>query len=377
MTLSACISAATAIQGSVDTEVRLFDRSAGQENQGPVGLSWALQGQWRQNRDDDKTLEFLLSPYLRFDAVDSASRYLDLREARADLRIADNLFRLGFDVVRWGAVESNQLVDVVNQLDLRADVDGKAKLGQPMVAYSRFFGSVGRLDLMWLPLFRPRPFAGSSNRLSGGLTRASDVPDHGLGRFLRDDGAAMRWSGQAAGADWGLSHYRGLSREPSFALGRAPVYRSIRQTGLDLQWPIGKMLWKMEVMHRRGQGRPFIAWIGGGEYTIGQPEFDLGLLLEVTRDGRDATAPPTRFADGWFFGVRIGVADAGSSEMLWGVLRDRQGASWAHKLEVSRRFGDHWRLSVVGRKVVSNDPSGPYAVLERESHVQATLKYSF
>lgn len=98
------------------------------------------------------------------DAADSASRYLDLREAGARYRSLQGLWRFGMETVHWGVVESNHLVDVVNQLDPRADVDLEAKLGQPLASYTRFLDRLGRVELMWMPYMRPRPLVGNESR---------------------------------------------------------------------------------------------------------------------------------------------------------------------------------------------------------------------
>jgi hypothetical protein len=367
-----------ALQGSVSLETFWFDQSSTSPAQRRVQAALVLQPEWQAAWGPAQALALRLHPYLRWDADDPASRYLDLREAVLEHSTPQARWRVGFDMLSWVAVESHRLVDIVNQLDPRADPDLEAKLGQPLVSYTRFLDDWGRVDALWMPWFRPRPAAGPRNRLAGPLPVDRASPQ-GLGPLQRHNDWALRWSGTVQGADLGLYHFRGLSREPDVAADGSTGYRSIQQTGLDLQWPQGSMLWKLEALHRSGQGRDFGAWVAGGEYTFSQPRFDLGLLFETLGDRRDDSAPPTRFAKAWFAGARLTPADAGGSELLLGALRDRQHRAWAYKLEFSRRLSEHWRAGLVGRKVVADDdaPPNPSTALERESHLQLTLTHSF
>lgn len=366
------------LQGSASLEMRRFEQAAASPAQKRLESALVLQPAWHAAWGPAERYTLRLHPYLRLDAEDPASRYVDLREAALEQTTEQSQWRLGFDVLSWAAVESHRLIDIVNQLDPRADPDLRAKLGQPMVSYTRFLGRLGRVEALWMPWFRPRPAAGPRSRLSGAPQMATGAA-HSLGSLRRHDDLALRWSGTMLGADAGLYHYSGLSREPDVGANGTTGYRKIQQTGLDVQWPRASMLWKLEALHRKGQGRNFWAWVAGGEYTFSQPAFDLGLLLERLGDGRDTSAPPTRFANAWFAGVRLGVAEAGGGELLLGVLRDRRSQAWAYKLELSRRLSSQWRADLVGRKVVvdGDDQNNPYAALQRESHLQITFTYSF
>lgn len=113
--------------------------------------------------------------------------------------------RIGVDKVFWGVTESVHLVDIVDQTDLVENPDGEDKLSQPMVYLS-------------LP---------------------------------RDRGML----------DFGLSCFRGTSREPSFLPGvddsgrpvLLPVYRQVDQASVDAQITTGAWLLKLEALYRAGQ----------------------------------------------------------------------------------------------------------------------------
>ncbi len=364
-----------ALQGSVAVETRVFAESPEDPNQARDTAAVLLNPVWKARFGSDEAWELEMSPYARIDARDKAARYVDLRVASLEFRERSQMFRVGFDNVFWGVAESNHLVDIINQVDPRADVELEAKLGQPMVSYTRFLDSYGRVEVFWLPYFRPRPGIGEKGR-----QRLEVIPEsqqtHGLGRLLRRDDWAVRWSGQIASADVGLYIFKGVGREPDFSRSTEGDYHATRQLGMTLQLPQGSMLWKLEALRRSGQGRTFNAYVAGGEYTIARPSGDLGLLLEWSQDFRDGSAPPSRFARSLFGGVRYRVSESGDGEILFGVLHDLRHNTRSYKVEFSRRLSDHVKLGLVARKFVAPADS-PFAALRRDANVQMTLSWSF
>ncbi len=98
---------------------------------------------------------------------------------------------------------------------------------------------------------------------------------------------AIRYSHFFGDWDIGLAHFRGTSRDPRLLPGfdqggntiLIPFYNVINQTSLDLQTTKGNMLWKLEALHRSGQGETYNALAGGFEYTfIGVFETAIDLL---------------------------------------------------------------------------------------------------
>jgi len=360
------------LEGSAGVEVRLFQQASSLQGSARHGSALVLNPTLTLQPQPD--WEARLTPYLRLDARDAGSRYLDLREASLRWRGANQLLRIGMETVHWGVLESARLVDVVNQVDLRADPDQEAKLGQPLLSFNWFLGEAGRLEALWMPYHRPRSGPGLAARPLAGT---SDAQPRGPGPWRRTRDGALRWSATLGDLDLGLYAFRGLAREPDApaASGRAP-YRRISQWGLNAQWPQGAMLWKLEALHRRGHGQPFHALAAGGEYTLNLPSAELGLLAEWQRDHRDASAPPARVARGLFGGVRWRFFEAGDAELLYGALRDRDAGAWLHKVEFSRRLAARQRLGLVARRT-SCDEQSPLAPLRNENHLQLTLTHSF
>lgn len=363
------------MEGSVGMEVRVFEQSPGNSEQARNTAALLFNPKWKGSFGADDGWEAVFAPYGRIDAQDSASRYVDLREANLNYRNGADLWRMGFDTVFWGVAESNHLIDIVNQVDPRADVDLEAKLGQPMVSYAHFLDDLGRIELFWLPYFRERPSVGSKSRQRLALDGKMS-PSHGLGRFRRHDDWLARWSGRIADLDAGLYYFRGIGREADYSSDTIPDYRAIRQVGLDLQLPSGNNLWKLEALHRHGHGKPFMAYVVGGERTLSYPSGDVGLLLEWSRDHRDEQAPMTRFARNWFAGLRYRMNESGDAELLCGVNRDMRNRAWLYKIEFGRRIHEHMKLSLVARKIVAGEDS-IYAPLRRDGNLQLTLNWHF
>jgi hypothetical protein len=131
---------------------------------------------------------------------------------------------------------------------------------------------------------------------------------------------AVRYSHSVGNLDLGLAHCRGTSREPRFeraltASGEpvlAPRYDQINQTSIDVLYAWESCLFKLEALHRTGQGRGFAAAVGGFEYTVVGvlgSGCDLGVLSEYHWDERDRRAL-TPFNRDLFAGLRLAVNDA-------------------------------------------------------------------
>lgn len=305
----------------------------------------------REWHDGDDRLT--IAPFLRWDANDSRRSHADLREANW-LHLADPwTVRVGIGKVFWGVTESRHLVDIVNQTDFVEDIDEEDKLGQPMIQVQRFTGR-GTAGLFILPAFRERTFPADDGRLRGALpiARGRSVYESAAGSHHTD--LALRWDDSFGDWDLGASVFRGTGREPRLvpeaANGRTvlvPHYDIIAQTGIDLQYTRGAWLWKLEGIHRSGQGRAFSAYVAGFEYTlyaIGSRGADVGLLAEYLRDGRDETAPRTALEDDIFVGARLSLNDFDDTTLLLGVIVDRSSHGTVSFAEGQRRIGERWRL---------------------------------
>ena len=158
-----------------------------------------------------------------------------------------------------------------------------------------------------------------------------------------------------------------------------PYYDLIHQTGLDAQLTVGQWLWKLEAIHRAGQGPRYSAATAGFEYTlanVGGSGTDLGLIAEYLWDERGRTAS-TPWQNDVFAGVRITRADAQSSELLAGLIVDLRSGAEAGSLEASRRLKDRWKVGLEARFFGGAKPRDPLYELRRDDYVLIALSYHF
>ena len=370
--------------GYAALEARLFPQGPVFPEQRNQSASFATQPEFYH--EWEKGSSFTFAPFLRLDSADAERSHFDLREMF--FLWVPEAFELGVGVrkVFWGVTESQHLVDIINQTDLVEFPDGEDKLGQPMVNLS-VLRDWGTLDLYLMPYFRERTFAGPKGRLRIPVVVDTDEARYESGAEEYHLDAAVRYSHTIGDWDLGISHFRGTGREPTLLPGTdssgdpvlIPFYDQIGQTGLDLQWVIEAWLWKLELIHRLGQGDYFIASTAGFEYTvtgIAGSQMDLGVLAEWLRDTRGDSAT-SAFESDIMGGLRLVINDIAGTEFLLGLIQDLDSPARVLSLEGSRRFGDHWKLEIEGLLFSRQETTDLFYGLRDDDLVQATMAYHF
>ena len=371
--------------GYLGTEFRYFTQDARDPRQHDRNLSLVFEPEYYHEWDKgSQSLAFV--PFFRLDQHDNERTHFDIRELTW-LKVAENWeLRVGLRKVFWGVTEFQHLVDIINQTDLVENIDTEDKLGQPMINLA-LINDWGTVDLFVLPYFRERTFPGTDGRL-----RTHPVVDEDLSKFEssakeKHIDLAIRYSHYFGDWDIGVSHFYGTSRDPrllptmnrSGALVLAPFYDIIHQTSIDLQATKGNMLWKLEALHRSGQDETYNAMAGGFEYTfvgIFDSAIDLGVLGEYHYDDRGESAP-TIFEDDIGSGMRFAFNDAQSSEVLMGLIWDRNTGGKFLNIEASRRISDHWLLEMDAKFLFDQSPSDPAFAFSRDDYLELFLTYNF
>ena len=335
-------------------------------------------------------------PIIDFGDTRTAHRmYGDIREFLWTHISDDSSWELrsGIGKVFWGVTESQHLVDVINQDDLRADIDREDKLGQPMI-HLTLVQAWGNVDLFVLPGFRERVYQDNIGRLNP-LIVQDPYSDPSVANpiFMVDQDAdalyesgaeelhtdfAVRWSHNFGVNDFAISYFQGTNREPLLA-GPVrtstqypslnfvtPYYEQMNQVGLEYQATLGGWLLKFEGIYRDsdspktplkdfadGKNSPtedFMAYTAGFEYTfsgIFNKSADLGVLVEYHNDSRDfeATGP---YQNDVFFGFRYSKNSTADPTILFGVIQDLDIDSYIGFFEASRRLGQSSKLIVEG-----------------------------
>ncbi len=337
-----------------------------------------------------------VTPFFRYDSADPRRTRFDLREAyflvAGALGGGEWELRLGVDRVFWGVVESRNLVNIVNQVDLIEHPNEKVRMGQPLV-YMTWSADWGVVEMLGMPYHRARTFPGSGGRLRFSLNVDTGRTEYenASGKWHPD--FAARYSHSVGALDFGLSAFAGLSREPAFGLctdcGNQPVlypvYEKIRQFGLDAQWTTGPWLFKLETIRRTGarnlqnMDEDFTAFVIGGEYTFYSflaTESELTVLAEWDRDSRKQRAN-NFFENDLFLAARLALNDTQGTEFTASVLHDLDRKQRIFGFEAGRRLSDAWSVDLEAVVMTNIDPSDIYYPLRKDSFVQFSLVYSF
>jgi hypothetical protein len=339
-------------------------------------------------QDSRDSLTF--TPFYRWDEHDDDRSHGDIRELKWHKVERDWELTVGIDRVFWGVTETVHVVNVINQVDLAESPDEEDLLGQPMVNLTliRDWGSV---DLFVLPYFRERTFPGPNGRpgTDPAISNSKAIYDSGAEQWHTD--FAARWSNSTGYWDLGAYHFYGTSREPRVdpaffeikgdgQLELIPIYDIINQTGIDIQGTFDAWLLKLEAIYRDGPQESFFSGAVGFEYTffdVAGYGADIGIVSEYLFDDRALLVATDNDDDDISLGLRLGLNDINSTELVAAVVQDVDDSSRYFYLEASRRIGDAFRLSIEARGVDNVAADNPLRIYEDENYLQLELGYYF
>lgn len=341
---------------------------------------------------------FTLVPFFRYDSADSRRTHGDLREAYfllfGELGEDEWELRVGVDRIFWGVIESNHLVDIINQVDVIEHPDQEVELGQ-LMAHLTLSGEWGIAELFILPHHRERTFPGRDGRLRSGLIVDEDHPTYESSAEQWHTDFALRYSHNFGPFDIGISVFDGTSREPLLVPrfrpdglldGFVPHYEQIRQFGLDAQMTLEDWIWKLEAIHRSGaqnlsyEEDDYAAFVTGVEYTfysIFDSPADFSVVGEWNYDERGEDAA-TIFDDDLFFAIRYALNDIQDTTFFFSLMQDREHSTNVLFLEFNRRLTDEWSMVVEGFHLLNADEKDQQVYpIRRDSFVELRLNYNF
>ena len=369
--------------GFFSTEFRFFPNGPLFTEQSRRDLSLAFQSEYYLDWDHGmQSVNFV--PFLRLDQQDPQRTHFDIRELAWQMAAERWELRVGVRRIFWGVTESYHLVDIINQTDLVEDIDGEDKLGQPMVNFA-WIEPWGTIDFFFLPGFRERRFPSSQGRFRPALEVSEAQFESAAGKSHLD--WALRWSQSWGPWDLGVAHFAGTSREPRFLFSQdeagepvlVPFYGQIQQTSLDLQATTGSWLFKLESASRAGSDGRSSALVGGFEYTffnVFGSGAELGALSEYLYDERGNEAP-TPFEDDVFVGTRLAFNDEQSTDLLAGVIFDRDSSARFISIEGSRRLGASFKLMVNARAFTGVPNTDQFFTFRSDDYIHLALAWYF
>lgn len=373
------------LSGNISLEGRYFTGAGafdGQQKSG--GLSLSILPEYKHKWDDDHK-QFTFTPFYRWDSNDKERTHIDIRQLDFVASEGNWEYQVGISKLYWGVTESQHLVDIINQTDGVEGLDDEDKLGQPMIRISRLFDD-SALDLIVLPYFRERTFAGGKGRFRTPLVVDADAATYESSKEEKHVDLAIRWSGTIDEFDVGLSHFEGTSRDPTLrpiikrgeAVGLQPHYPLMKQTSLDLQYTGESTIWKLEVINRDVNNDTYYAAVGGFEHTLAAFEsgLEIGLLAEYNHDSR-GEKPGVAFQNDIFVGARYALNNEAGSELLAGAFIDLDNQSKSFRVEASQRLGNGFKINIEGQIFTDVDKSDPFLIFEKDDYIQVELQKFF
>ena len=363
--------------GNVALELFLFAEDPRSEQQFDNNATLSFQPKWSGywNDGDDRWSAEL---FFRADDRDNERNHADIRELLWLHIDGDNEWRVGINTMFWGVVESQHLVDVINQIDQLEGIDGEDKLGQPMV-HLKHYEDWGVLDFLVLPGFRERSFQSETGRPRTDPPVDVDAVTYESSEEDEHIDYAIRYSHTVDQVDFGLSWFKGTNRDPEFVAGLnasgepvlVPNYEQMTQIGVDILLIDDVWTWKLEMIHRETASVDYEAFTGGVEYTfygIFKSDVDFGTLIEYSHDNR-AQGERGVFDRDLFFGGRLAFNDIQSTQILAGFVIDTDKQSRSFRVEADRRLGDTWKASVEVQIFDKIDEDDPLLVFEKDDYL--------
>ncbi len=382
-TVPAAYSDAIEIDGEINLQGRYFSQSPNLMGQDDQSTQWAIAARaefrW-QNEEGNQRATFI--PYSRWDAIDSDRSLIDAQEAYWAYQGEELEWLVGVNTVFWGVTESVHLVDIINQTDAVADIDGEQKLGQPMINLA-WQQEWGLLNAYVMPWFRERTFAGRDGRLRTPLPVDGDDAAYESSAEQNHADIALRYSHYFGDFDVALSLFDGTSREAVLQFNGnelRPFYQQITQLGVEVQYTRDAWLWKLESIWRDSESDRFWAAVAGFEvtqYQVFETNADLGYLLEYQYDDRAETEPLSLADNDIFIGARVALNDVQDTAILAGFIFDHHTNESIINIEAERRLGSDYVLEMNLRFFDSRKDTDSLNSIENDDYFEVSISSFF
>jgi hypothetical protein len=313
---------------------------------------------------------------------------LSVRDARTTLRRGAFTADIGKQFVRWGKA------DILNPTDRFAPRDFLEVTEDEFLAvigaraqYSRGPHSI---DLVWVPTFTP-----SRTPLIGRRWAPVQPQTFGAAGFRDLESVfpdrsqyGARWNLLGPGFEFSWSYFDGFSHLPQFAvlpvsdeplIALQRTYAPLRMAGADAAVPLRWFTVKGEIaalFTTSPTTDDVVLYVVQLERQSGELSVVAGYAGEVVTERRSQLGfAPDRGLTRAFLG-RAGYTINATSEISFeAAVRQNLDGVWITG-EYSEAIGAHWRATVAGTGI-AGDPRDFIGQYNRNSHVLATLRYSF
>jgi hypothetical protein len=330
---------------------------------------------------------FNLKIFARSDENDENRTHADIRELYM-LNSWDNFeIKYGINKIYWGAVEFNNLVDVINQDDFVEGFGSDEKLGQPMVQLTYLYDT-GNFDFFILPYFRERQFTSVDGGRPRWTLEVEDNPWYEDEKKEKHIDFALSNTQTLGDFDVRLSYFDGTDREPVLSpiinpitlqpLKLQAMYYQMQQAGLDITAVLSSWLLKFETIFKKTTLDEYNATSAGFEYTIvgliGRA--DLGLITEIAQDSR-AEKATTLYQNDVMIGTRLTLNDAASTTFLLGAMFDQDDGANVYSLEFERRLFNSFKIKIESVYYKNTEEDKILQQFRKDSFTRFLLSYHF
>ena len=315
--------------------------------------------------------------FANWDSADDHRRYTDIRQAKLSGRWGNFSAAAGMDTFFWGVSESINLVNVINQSDIRESLDNKVKQGQTFASLS-YRLDAGEVGLYFLPAFSAREFP---------LRPAYGLPISDVERYEDNDkngGIAARGLFYVDEFEFALGYFSGTRRDPLLlrhpqASELTPFYIQTENLLFDAVYLSDSLTYKWEFKTGRELGSGFVASNIGLEYPVYAVEEILQewvVIAEYVFDDRGDRAESHGDND-LFIGTKFEFAEnAAQLRLLYSY--DMDNASQYAEASCQYRLNDFLRIKakVMGVLSATEEAKRLYA-LKNEEFVKFSIHYAF
>lgn len=321
-------------------------------------------------------LKWRLSIYATQNDKDGDQRYADLREATLAYDWHEMSITAGFTRVFWGVSEVINVVNVINQSDIRHNINGKEKMGQQHLSV-QYNGDVSELQVLYIPVFREQVFG----QRPAFLLPISDTAIFENDR--KDGGWATRFKHFGEQSEWAIGYFSGTRRPPNLVISPesqslTTFYPQTKNLLFDGVYLGDTFSPKLELKIGRELGEQFYSANLGVEYPL-YPDLwninELTFVAEYLRDSRELEAETIGQND-IFIGVKGVIGTESEFRLIFG--HDLDMGSHYFEFSGQYRLNDYARLTfqaVGGVDVAQNDRL--LFPLDNEKYTTVKVHYAF
>ena len=325
----------------------------------------------------------LFAPFARIDQRDPARTILDINEFYLSVNKPNWELKLGSKQIFWGVLESNHLIDIINQTNSSENIDLEDKFGQPMLNFT-WIDQLGTFDFFLMTNNRKRRFVSSEGRPHTGFEESFKIGVFDNKKNLFD--YIFRYENSGNIFDVGLYYFNGVARSPSVVTLSEQsqsdffvLYPRIQQLAVDLQVTVASTLFKLEGLFRDSEREDYGAFGLGLEHTIYglfNTRKDLALLVEYHWDEKDEESN-SQFSNDIFFGIRLISNAEDDGQILLGVVQNLCDGSTTAFVEGSKRLPKDWKVNLEGRLFSLIDNNNPLTNLNDDTYLQLAITKFF